>query len=183
VPPATRLVGVDEQQGMLDNFAAACEAIGVAHGEVRGVWPDVSGQVDRADVVVCHHVAYNVAPIGPFVRALADHARRGVVVELPDRHPTSPFNPLWKRFWDLDRPTEPSAGLFVEVVRELGYEPVVEHFERPPRKPASMDRAAYVEFVRTRLCLRPDRDDEVERALGDQPLLSVQTVVTVSWTP
>ncbi|HEX9259207.1 MAG TPA: methyltransferase domain-containing protein, partial [Acidimicrobiales bacterium] len=64
-PPATRLVGVDEQQGMLDNFAAACEAVGVSHAEVVGKWPDVADRVEVADVVVCHHVAYNVAAIGP----------------------------------------------------------------------------------------------------------------------
>lgn len=182
VPPATHLTGVDEQAAMLANFAEACEAKGVPHCEVLGRWPDVAAEVEPADVVVCHHVAYNVADIGPFLVALTEHARRRVVAELPERHPTSPFNPLWEQFWGLTRPTEPSADLFVEVVRELGYEPDVERALRPPRKPAAMDRAAYVAFVRQRLCLTPDRDAELDAALGDRPL-TVSEIVTVAWSP
>ncbi len=182
VPPATHLTGVDEQAAMLANFAEACEARGVAHREVLGRWPDVAAEVGPADVVVCHHVAYNVADIGPFLVALTGHARRLVVVELPDRHPTSPFNPLWERFWGLTRPSEPSADLFVDVVRELGYEPEVERAVRPPRKPAAMDRAEYVAFVRQRLCLTPDRDAEIDAVIDDLTL-TVSEIVTVSWPP
>ncbi len=180
-PVATRITGVDESAAMLANFAAACAARGIDHAEVQGRWPDVAPAVAPADVVVSHHTAYNVPDIAEFVAALTAHARRLVVVELPDRHPTSPFNPLWRHFWGIDRPTEPSADLFVEVVRETGASPVVERFERPPRK-ASLDRGEYVEFVRQRLCLTPDRDAEVDAVVGDL-LLGVNTIVTVAWRP
>jgi SAM-dependent methyltransferase len=180
-PPATHLIGVDESSAMLANYAAACERRGVDHTVVEGRWPDVAGSVPPADVVVSHHTAYNVPDIAEFLTALTAHARRLVVVELPDRHPTSPFNPLWKHFWDLDRPTEPSAELFCEIVRELGWSPVVERAERPPRK-AAMDRADYLEFVRQRLCLTPDRDPEIEAVMGDLQL-SVSEIVTVAWAP
>jgi SAM-dependent methyltransferase len=181
LPEATHLTGVDESAAMLTNFAAACDRRGVAHMEVQGRWPDVAGEVAPADVVVSHHTAYNVPDIADFLRALTFHAGRLVVVELPDRHPTSPFNPLWRHFWGIDRPTEPSADLFVEVVRELGWTPTVERSERAPRK-AAMDRADYVEFVRQRLCLTPDRDPEIEAVLGDLQL-SVSEIVTVAWAP
>jgi SAM-dependent methyltransferase len=181
VPEATRIVGVDESAAMLTNFAAACDRVGVAHEEHEGRWPDIAGTVPGADVVVSHHTAYNVPDIAEFLEALTAHARRLVVVELPDRHPMSPLNGLWKHFWDLDRPTEPSADLFVEVVKELGWEPTVERVERAPRKGA-MDHAAYVEFLRQRLCLTPDRDPEVEAVMGDVQY-AVNTIVTVAWPP
>lgn len=181
LPEATHLTGVDESAAMLSNFAAACDRRGVPHDEVEGRWPDVAGSVHAADVVVSHHTAYNVPDIAEFLVALTAHARRLVVVELPDRHPTSPFNPLWKHFWGIDRPTEPSAALFVEVVREQGWEPTVERTERVPRK-AGMNRAAYLEFVRQRLCLTPDRDPDIEAVMGDLQL-SVSEIVTVAWSP
>ncbi len=177
----THLAGVDEQPAMLAQFAEAADALGIAHTEVPGRWPDVAAAAPIADVVVCHHVAYNVADIGPFLVELTAHARRRVVVELPDRHPTSPFNPLWKHFWGIDRPTEPSAELFVEVVRALGFDPQFEHWERPPRKPDALDPAAYVAFVRQRLCLTEDRDAEIAAVLADRPPLTVLGLATVWW--
>ena len=45
---------------MLVGFAAAFERAGVTHREVLGRWPDVAADVAAADVVVCHHVVYNV---------------------------------------------------------------------------------------------------------------------------
>jgi SAM-dependent methyltransferase len=185
----TRLVGVDEQPAMLEQFGAAARAAGIPATGVTGRWPDVAGGVGTVDVVVCHHVAYNVADIRPFVRALSDHAARRVVVELPERHPTAPFTPLWQRFWGLERPTEPSAALFVDVVgEELGVAPVVERWERAPRRASVAlegddERAAYVAFVRRRLCLTADRDDEVAAALDELGPLTVGEVVTVTWTP
>jgi hypothetical protein len=105
-----------------------------------------------------------------------------VVVELPERHPTSPFNPLWQRLWGLERPTEPTAALFVAVVRETGVVPVVERWQRLPRR-ESGDRDAYIAFARTRLCLTPDRDAEVAAALDEVGPLESLSMVTVAWNP
>lgn len=179
---ASLLTGVDEQAAMLANFAEACSSMGVSHAEVEGRWPEVADRVEAADVVVCHHVVYNVAEIEPFLRALTVHARRLVVVELTAAHPTSHFNPLWERFWGLSRPTEPTAQLFVDVVGEMGYQPLAQPFVRAGRPP-SVDRSEYVAFARRRLCLPPDRDPEVVAALGDNWPLLVREVVTVSWAP
>ena len=87
VPRAATVTGVDSGPGMLADFAASADARGVAHHEVAGTWPDIAGEVDAADVVVCHHVFYNVASLPPFVTALTSHARRRVVVELTAEHP------------------------------------------------------------------------------------------------
>ena len=144
---------------------------------------DVSGKVrPPADVVVCHHVVYNVAAIEPFVRGLAWRAERLVIVELPDRHPTSGYDHLWKHFWDLDRPTEPSAELFIEIVNELGFRPIVDRFARPAR-PAGAPAADFVAFLRRRLCLSADRDGEIAEVVGDHPVKAPDTMVTVSFEP
>ncbi len=174
------VTGADEQEAMLDQFTQAAARRGLASSTVLGKWPAAAADSPVVDVVVCHHVVYNVALIGEFVAALSAHATTGVVVELPERHPQSSLNDLWTQFWGLTRPTEPSADLFVEVVGELGYTPDVVVARRPER-PAPVNRAELVAFVRQRLCLGPDRDAEVDAALGRAPRLSSDTVVTVSW--
>ncbi len=178
----THLHGVDEQASMLVNFVAAAQRAGVDVSTTEGKWDHVEGIVPKADLVISHHVAYNVAAIGGYISSLSAHARRGVIVELPDRHPTSPMSPLWKHFWDLDRPTEPSADLFTKIVSALGFSPVVERFSRAPRKP-QLDSEAYIAFVRTRLCLSADRDADVAAALQRFGLAESTDVVTVHWTP
>jgi SAM-dependent methyltransferase len=178
--PATELVGVDADQMMLESFAKAASAVGAVHREIQGQWPDIAGTTPVADIVVCHHVVYNVADIVPFVMALSSHARRRVVVELTDRHPQEALNPLWRRFWDLERPTEPTADLFVEVTTDAGLHPTVERFERPARQ-AYQDRDTYVAFVRRRLCLGPERDAEIDAALPAHADLLGTTVATVYW--
>ncbi len=175
-----RVIGVDESPEMLEQFAASAMERQIAVETVRGRWPDVADQCQRVDVAVCHHVVYNVGDIAPFVRALSSTAHRGVVVELTNVHPQTPFNELWKRFWNLDRPVEPTAELFVEVVRELGHEPQVVSTHRPAR-PGRLDGSEMVAFVRQRLCMNAERDAEIREYLDARPLLSSDTTVTVSW--
>lgn len=174
------ITGVDEQPEMLDQFTEAAALRGIASSTVLGTWPEVADECPVADVVVCHHVVYNVSAIRPFIAALDGHAAKGVVVELPDRHPQSPLNDLWRRFWNIERPTEPSSDLFVDVVREFGRSPEVATWVRPDR-PAPVSRAELVGFVRQRLCLTAERDPEIDAALGRSPRLSSDTAVTVSW--
>lgn len=69
-PPAALLTSVDQSAGMLAEVAAGAERRGVAHREVEGLWPDVAPSVEPADVVVCHHVFYNVSDLVPFADAL-----------------------------------------------------------------------------------------------------------------
>ena len=120
VPPATELIGVDTSGAMLDRFVAAAAAAGIARRTVHGDWPDVAGHTPIADVVVCHHVVYNVADILPFVMALTDHARLAVVVELPALHPMSAWSEAWRHFWGVVRPPGPTADAFVAVLRDRG---------------------------------------------------------------
>ncbi|MEY4171041.1 MAG: hypothetical protein RLZ94_2114 [Actinomycetota bacterium] len=164
VPPAGLLIGVDHQQGMLDAFAEAAAKRGVASEVILGDWPDVAPVTPVADVVVCHHVAYNVWELPAFVDALTAHARRRVVLELPVRHPLTWMNPLWKQFWDLDRPTSPTANDALTVIRDAGYDAqLVEYDDVVQRIP--LDPRAQAQSACIRLCLPVDRADEVAAAV------------------
>jgi SAM-dependent methyltransferase len=158
------LVAVDESPGMVEAFLTAAEAAGVAAEGVVGAWPDVAGRVHPADVVVCHHVLYNVPNLAPFAGALTGHARRRVVVELTDRHPLVSLVPLWRRFHDLERPSGPTAGDAVAALGALGLEPARTDWET--RDGLGFDDFDdLVAFTRRRLCLPADRDPEVGQAL------------------
>src|SRR5690348_12266663 len=105
---AGHLIGVDSSRDLLDAFRERGERAGTTVATIEGTWPDVADQTPLADVVVCHHVAYNVPDLAPFMQRLTDHARRRVVVELTAQHPMSDLNELWLRFHGLIRPTTPS---------------------------------------------------------------------------
>ena len=164
VPPAGLLIGVDHQQGMLDAFAEAAAKRGVASETILGDWPDVASLTPVADVVVCHHVAYNVWELPAFVDALTAHARRRVVLELPVRHPLTWMNPLWKQFWDLDRPTSPTANDALTVIRDAGYDAQLVEFDDVVQR-IPLDPVAQAQSACIRLCLPVSRADEVAAAV------------------
>ena len=164
VPPAALLIGVDHQQGMLDAFAEAAAKRGVASEGILGDWPDAADRAPVADVVVCHHVAYNVWALPAFVRALTEHARHRIVLELPVRHPLSWMNPLWKQFWDLDRPVSPTADDALTVIRDAGYDAQLIEFDDVTER-IQLDPRAQAESACIRLCLPIDRADEVAAAV------------------
>jgi SAM-dependent methyltransferase len=161
---AGRLVAVDDSPAMVAAFLAAAEAAGVPAEGVEGRWPEVAGRVGAADVVVCHHVLYNVADLAPFATALTGHARRRVVVELTGRHPLAGLRPLWRRFHDLERPTGPSADDAAAALAALGLEPTRQDWASPDRFGFD-DLDELVAFTRRRLCLPASRDPEVAEAL------------------
>ena len=177
-PPGASVAAVDQSAGMLAAFASLAEDRGVAHAEVEGLWPDVAGKVGPADVVVGHHVLYNVGDLVPFVAALTDHARLRVVVEITAVHPQSLLNPLWAHFHGIVRPTRPTAEDAAAVLRDLGLDISVEEFARPLRW-ANADRREHVAFARRRLCLPAERDDEVDAVLDGSP--GLRPHVTLWW--
>jgi SAM-dependent methyltransferase len=186
---AGRLVAVDESPEMVASFLAAAEAAGVPAEGVEGRWPEVAGRVGPADVVVCHHVLYNVADLAPFAAALTGHARRRVVAELTDRHPLAGLAPLWRRFHDLERPDGPGAGDAVAALAELGLEVDRRDWENQDRFGFD-DFDELVAFTRRRLCLPARSDPEVAEALLEQGTHRVdgvwvsgqpRRVTTLSW--
>lgn len=163
-PPAAVVTAVDQSRQMLGRFADLAERQGIEHRQVEGLWPDVAGEVEAADVVVCNHVFYNVGDLVPFVTALTDHARSRVVVEITALHPQAVLNPLWQHFHGLARPTRPTADDALAVLHELGLEVGVEHYVGPMRW-QSDQHDDVVPFMRKRLCLPAERDPEVAALL------------------
>lgn len=182
VPPAGALVAVDHQQAMLDAFAEAATTRGVRAQLHLGDWPDVADAVPECDVVVCHHVVYNVPDIAPFLIALDAHARTRVVLELPVRHPLSHLNPLWKRFWDLERPTRPQADDLLAIARALGFDAQMQVWHDPTwGRRVELPESERVAFARIRLCLTEDRDAEIAAELIAQDDAEPRAVATVWW--
>ncbi len=182
IPPAGTVIGVDNDQAMLDQYALAATRYGAHHRELLGTWPAVADEVPEADVVVCHHVAFNVPEIGPFLQQLDWHARNRVVIEMPMFHPMSRLSPMWKHFWNLDRPTAPSAHDLVAIARELGFdaqlEVWVDSVSWGSRNVKSDDQR--LALARRRLCLNEDRSDELAAYLAEHPEAQVE-LATIWW--
>lgn len=62
-------------------------AAGLEHSEVTGTWPDIAAITSIVDVVMCHHLVYNVADLQTFASALDAHAGRRVPIELAEHQP------------------------------------------------------------------------------------------------
>jgi precorrin-6B methylase 2 len=187
---ASRITGVDGSDGMFASFADAGRAAGVEAVGVHGTWPDVAAEVDAADVVVCGHVLYNVQALEPFARALTDHARHRVVVEITGTHPLAWMADLWMSFHGLKRPEGPTAHDAERALRELGLEVEREDRDAEPRSGGFERREDAVALVRRRLCLASDRDEAIADALGDRLAErrglwsagpSAQRIVTMWW--
>jgi hypothetical protein len=87
-------------------------------------------------------------------------------VEITPRHPAAPLNPLWSALHGIERPIGPTATDAVEVIAETGVAP---HW-RAWSRPITRDGTDYAELIAStcrRLCLPPQRRDDVEAALRD----------------
>ncbi len=181
VPPAEWVIGVDQSPAMLAEFIRAAAMVGARSMTIEGRWPGVAAVTPAADVVVCHHVAYNVADIEPFLLALTDHARLAVVLVLPPRHPLSAWNDAWHHFWGLERPTGPTADDLAEVLAGLDLDAERWDVPRPPLARATADVASRVPSARRRLCLTEDRDHELAAYLDSHEPQWSDTNVVFRW--
>ena len=183
---ASAVTAVDNEPRMLEAFAERAAGVRDPAGPplcvntVLGTWPDVAARVDVADVVVCHHVLFNVADVVPFVAALTAAARAQVVVEVPPLHPMSWLNPLWLRFHGLRRPDGPTVDDLVAVLHEQGVRALtVDRWARAEAE--TLPPAQRVELVTRQLCLPPEREPEVAAELDAMPRTTMRRLVTLSW--
>ncbi len=181
VPPAERVIGVDQSPAMLAEFTRAAATAGARSMTVEGVWPDIADITPIVDVVVCHHVAYNAADIEAFLLALTAHARLAVVLVLPPRHPLSAWNDAWRHFWALERPTGPTADDLAEILAGLGLDAERWDVPRPPLARATADPAVRISSARRRLCLAEDRDAELAEYLDAHEPRWSDTDVVFRW--
>ena len=180
-PPAGHVIGVDEQQAMLDLFSANAKKYGVTSETVLGQWPDVASHTPVADVVTVHHVAFNVGDIVPFLRELNVHARKRVVLEVPVIHPMSNMNEGWKYFWNLIRPSVPVAGDLVNVLDEMGIKAQIEYFEGEILLDKQVEGANG--FIRRRLCLPEERQGDIDAFIAENPMPERRKLAVIWWDP
>ncbi|MGH2731374.1 MAG: class I SAM-dependent methyltransferase [Actinomycetota bacterium] len=185
---AASIVALDSDPDMLESLVSRGAQLQVPVSTITGRWPDVAPETPVTDVVVCHHVLYNVPELEPFVEALTSHARCRVVVEMTVRHPLMPGNPLWLRFHGLLRPERPSADDAVAALQALGLNPRQERWITPSVWSYDSFEEMVDEWTR-RLCLTDERKPEVAEALidlGVDPAHPVglgagRPVVTIWW--
>ena len=115
---------VEPSPSMLEQLeAAVSEAEGADVTGVSSGWE--SARVESADVVLCSHVVYGVADIGPFLRKLRDHARRRVVMVSFVDSPQSGVAPLWEPVYGEERVNLPALPELMNVLWEMGIYPSV----------------------------------------------------------
>ena len=176
---AKHVIGVDHQAEMLTMFSENAAKHGLTSEVYEGFWPAVSTNVPIADVVTCHNVVYNVQDVVPFLKALDEHARKRVVIEMPIHHPLANMDQLWKHFWDLERPKGPTPVDLIEVLKENYIEAQVQYWSGTIREESNIDQAA--EFMRIRLCLPKTRNTEVKEFLVSHPRSQERELATIWW--
>ncbi len=188
----TALTAVDSDDALLAMLGERAERDGMLAGKVRlirATWPAAAPDAAPADLVTCYNVVYNAPDILPFVAALTASARRLVVLELTAEHPMVSMNELWLRFHGLRRPAGPTAADLLRILAAMGISAGHEQW----RRPGGADWASFAELAqvtRRRLCLPPERTDDVAAALletGADPEHPVdigtsrRDVVTIWW--
>jgi SAM-dependent methyltransferase len=176
-----RVTGVDPSGPLLAAFSARATGLGIDVTTIQSAWPDVAPRCDVADVVVCHHVLYNVAHLAEFVAALYDHARRRVVVELTAQHPMAWMAPYWKALHGLDQPDRPTVDDAITVLTSLGFAVQQFRWSRAYQMIGETDDEALHRIAR-RLCLPPDRYDELRTVLAYVSPPADREVVTLWWS-
>lgn len=179
VPPAAHVIGVDHQSEMLEMFAQNAEKHNVSCEVYEGFWLDIAEKVPSADIVVCHHVVYNVSDIGLFLQELDSHAKARVVIEMPTHHPLTNMSAAWKHFWNLERPVQPTSGDLLEIRKEIGIDAHIQYWTGPLRDRIDIEQDS--EFMRIRLCLPPERLPEVRKYLVEHPLPKTREIATIWW--
>ena len=176
---AGKVIGVDHQPEMLKMFAQNAQDRHVSSLVHEGFWPAIAEEVEVADVVVAHHVVYNVQEIIPFLTAMNLHARKRVVLEMPQHHPLSNLSSAWKYFWNLDRPITPSPQDLIQVLKEMGIHAHLQLWEGKLRQERDLNEA--VRFTRIRLCLPSTKDAEIKEFIGASPASQVRELATIWW--
>jgi SAM-dependent methyltransferase len=176
------LVAFDPSRPLLAAFSERAERLGIDHDVIVGSWPHDAEAAPVADVVTCHHVTYNVPDLGPFAVALDAHATSAVVVEMTVEHPLTWMAPLWKEVHGLDRPAAPTVDDALAVLAALGFHVAQTRWRRAYAVLGEHEQDEVAKLAR-RLCVGPDRHDEIAALLDIHRPPAEREVVTLSWAP
>lgn len=176
---APHVIGLDHQQEMLDMFKVNADKYQKTYETILGNWPEVSEKTPKADVVVAHHVAFNVQNIEEFILTMSQHAHKRCILEVPKFHPQTNVKGLWKHFWNIDRPSTPTADDLMPIFAELGIKAHIKHWVGETRGLSNFDED--VKIVRIRLCLPQSREEEVKQYLLQHPPSKTRELATIWW--
>ena len=174
------IVGVDLSGELLAAFAHLARQQNIPATTIEGRWPDVAPQTEIADVVVCHHLVYNVADLAGFATELTSHARARVVVEMTTVHPMAWMTPYWEALHGLTQPDRPTVEDAIEVLTALGIRIQQRRWERHYQMIGETG-ADQLARVARRLCLDPHRHHELRRLLEAIPPPRERQVATLWW--
>ncbi len=173
-PSGGSVIAVDASRSMLDGLREIAAEHGIVNARVvEGRWPAAATSVDGADVALIAHVGYDIAAIGPFVRAMESSVRRLCVAVLMERQPSSIADVCWPPVWGEARVALPALPEIVEFLRALGREPSVIRIEREPRRFES--RAQLEGFLRRQLWIEPGGDADARFLEALEPLVVAAT--------
>ena len=90
--------------------------------------------------------------------------------------------PLWKHFWDLDRPLAPTAEDCLAVAREAGIAASIDTWvDESFSARARLSDAEQARHMRIRLCLPEDREPEVAAFMAAAPEPGPRRTATIWW--
>ena len=143
------VTAVEPSEAMRERLAEQAKAWGFSNLTIVGEqWEEAS--VEPADVVICAHVVYTVREIELFLRKLADHARREVIVVVFEEPAMSNYFPLWEDVHGEKRISLPSLHQLEDVLSEMGIEFVTDKLPEWKSRPFK-SRDGAVEESMTRL--------------------------------
>jgi SAM-dependent methyltransferase len=178
---AAQVTGVDPSGTLLAAFADRLAVTGATTTLIEGTWPAVAATTPTADVVVCHHVLYNVPELAAFTDALPSHARHRVVIELTAEHPMAWMRPYWQALHGLQQPDRPTADDAIAVMTRLGHRVQQQRWTRRYQMVGENGPNPLAPLSR-RLCLQPDRLDELAALVATMPPPTDREVVTICIT-
>lgn len=171
-PSGGEVIALDTSAAML----AGLGEIATQHGidnvrSIQGRWPPADSDLAsfQADVALIAHVSYDIADIGPFVRAMESSARRLAVALLMERQPSSIADVCWPTVWGEERVPLPALPEFVELLLAMGRRPQVQRLEREPRRFSSRDELTG--FLRRQLWVEPGSAADARFLEALEPLL------------
>ncbi len=159
---------------------------------IQSTWEEA--EVEPADLTLCCNVLYTIQEIGPFLRKLASHSKKRVLIVLYNTPPQSQIYPLWQEIHGEERLPLPSLPELEEVLHEVGIAAQIEMLpKQPPRGFDSLEEAmdqlsrrlylAESSAKKSRLTsILPERLEQIDGTFYIRDAQLVQPAL-VSWQP
>jgi precorrin-6B methylase 2 len=163
-----RVVALEPSPTMVASLAADLEQRGIRNVEiVESTWEEAPAF--DVDAAFAAHVVYHVRAIEEFVLKLDRAARRWSALVVFAEAPQAHLSVFWERVHGEPRAPGPHLPQVLDVLRELGFAPVVERAAVPLWPLGPPDRAR--DTLRRRLYVRPDTPADARLGAAMQELL------------